>query len=145
MPHSTQHNEINICIFGFPNGELHASRSAATIHRDSPEFLAADDAYYRRGTTVRNRVRLISLYKASDTLYRASAVIISRNYLVRFCFHLVLVRRGRTYFARETESTTGMRFPLFTAKLDISVGGEYIVEGSLENADIWRAIKAGQG
>lgn len=57
-----------------------------------------------------------------------------------------LYARGpRAYFARETESFTGMRFPLFTAKLDISVGGEYMVEGSLENADIWRAIKAGQG
>lgn len=58
---------------------------------------------------------------------------------------LVIYARPRAYFARETESATGVRFPLFTAKLDISVGGEYMVEGSLENADIWRAIKAGQG
>lgn len=60
-----------------------------------------------------------------------------------------LVKRGPAYFARATEPTTGVqvRFPPFTAKSDTSVGvgGEYMVEGSLENADIWRAIKAGQG
>lgn len=49
------------------------------------------------------------------------------------------------YFARATEPITEMRFPLFTARSDTSVGGKYMVEGSLENADIWRAIKAGQG
>jgi len=53
--------------------------------------------------------------------------------------------RDPAYLARATEPTTGMQFPLFTAKSDTSVGGEYMVEGSLENADIWRDIKAGQG
>jgi len=33
-------------------------------------FLAVDDAYYGRGTGMRDRARLISLYKASDTSYR---------------------------------------------------------------------------
>lgn len=74
-----------------------------------------------------------------------SAKLFSPTVLPSPCLFWLYTRSPRAYFARETESVTGMRFPLFTAKLDISVGGEYMVEGSLENADIWRAIKAGQG
>lgn len=92
-------------------------------------------------------MRLISLYKANDTVSSSGAVIIRLNIIVVLLSPSVLfwLEAGLTYFARETESDTTMRFPLFTAKLDISVGGEYIVERGLENADIWRAIKAGQG
>jgi len=96
---------------------------------------------------MRDHVRLILLYKANDTSVSSWCGYNFIKYFVKqFCFHLlVLVRRGPTYFPRETEPITGIRFPLFTVKLDISVGGEYMIEGSLENADIWRAIKAGQG
>lgn len=96
---------------------------------------------------MRDRVRLISLYKANDTSYRAGAVIILLNISIVLLSPSLLfwLEAGATYFARETESTAAMRVPLFTAKLDISVGREYIAERGLENADIWRAIKAGQG
>lgn len=43
-------------------------------------FLAADNAYYGRGTGMRDRARLILLYKASDTsVLGAGAVIIRLN------------------------------------------------------------------
>lgn len=94
---------------------------------------------------------LILLYKASDTSvsgawcgYKIRALI---SLGVRaFAFTLLFwLYRGPAYLARATGPTTAGRSPLFTAKSGAWVGGEYMVEGSLENADIWRAIKAGQG
>lgn len=43
---------------------------AAAVLREIHAYLAADGACYRRGTGMRDRARLISLYKASDTSYR---------------------------------------------------------------------------
>lgn len=42
----------------------------ATILGDFSHFAVTDDAYYERGLAMRDRVRLISLYKANDTSYR---------------------------------------------------------------------------